>query len=289
MVKAVATNGASTSSNGFGVFIVDFSVVEQNNPLTQSYGIDWASFNGLGVFNQFSTDSIFAVNSGISTCSHASAMKTSACGSVTYTDIIWITVLKDKVTVVGDYSSEQITHVLDATLTTPLDVEGTAKQLVVAAYSSVGNSDKISLQAIDFQHPSSTCSSTCTSGKVCVSGICKCSQGWSGGSCNVASCSQTCQNGGTCTYPNYCDCPESWGGPDCTKSYSLFHFFYFIIIVFLLLLSVKCLFMREITGNAGVIPAISASVQHWNDNTNCSWLITVTSGYAIEFVYTAHQ
>ena len=42
--------------------------------------------------------------------------------------------------------------------------------------------------------------------------------------------------------------------------------------------------MISFTDDAAIIPTSEYPVQHANDNSNCSWLITVTAGYVIQFV-----
>ena len=42
--------------------------------------------------------------------------------------------------------------------------------------------------------------------------------------------------------------------------------------------------MISFTDDAAIIPTSESPVQHANDNSNCSWLITVTAGYVIQFV-----
>ena len=212
---------ASTTSHGFGLFIVDSSSIETNDPLTKPYGINWSSFTGAGFINQYSTGSVFGINSGTYNCSDPNIIPSTPCGTVGFSEEVQVTMIGGEMTVNGMNGTEQISYVYKQTLTTPLNIGGSTKYVVVAGYSNVGNADQLGLEIFTLNYPDVHCSPTCTAPKLCISNTCKCSQGWSGVNCDVASCSQTCQNGGSCSYPNYCQCTDSWGGTDCSKSNNL--------------------------------------------------------------------
>ena len=263
--------------------MVDSDSIETVDPLTLPYGIKFYNFTGLGIFNHFSSGSIFAVDSGVSDCSDPAAIKTEACGSAAYTTTIKLSLYNNVLNVVGEYATGQICYVYEQTLGNAFDIISSPKYLVVAAYSDVGNSDQILVNEVLVNYPNIACSPACTLPKMCIANTCQCSDGWSGVSCEIPSCIQACQNGGSCSYPNFCQCTDSWGGFDCTKS----EFFLSLILLDFLRLfyfSVKCLYLREINADVGVLPAIATPVEHLYDNSNCSWLITVSPGYAIEFV-----
>ena len=214
-----ATLGQSTTSHGFGVFIVDSNSIETNDPLTQPYGINWSSFTGLGFINQYSTGSFFGINSGTFNCLDPAILPSEPCGSAGFYQSIRATLIGNTLTVNGFNETDQVSYVFKQPLGIPLNIGGgSSKYLVIAGFSDVGNADKLAFRFINLNYPTVSCSPACSSPKVCISNTCQCSQGWSGVNCDVASCSQTCQNGGSCSYPNFCQCTDSWGGSDCTKS-----------------------------------------------------------------------
>lgn len=47
---------------------------------------------------------------------------------------------------------------------------------------------------------------------------CHCPAGWFGKSCEIAVCTEKCQNGGTCAQPDHCRCPDGWSGPTCERN-----------------------------------------------------------------------
>jgi hypothetical protein len=54
--------------------------------------------------------------------------------------------------------------------------------------------------------------------------------------CYPATCSQTCQNGGTCTGINMCTCVGGWSGSNCsTRIFAPFFLFSLILLPFLYL------------------------------------------------------
>ena len=58
-----------------------------------------------------------------------------------------------------------------------------------------------------------TCAQTCEHGGSCgAPDTCTCSDGWFGPNCTVPVCSQTCGNGGNCTAPGTCTCASEWSG-----------------------------------------------------------------------------
>ena len=216
--KVTYGSNAATSSKGMGVFIVDSSSIDATDPPVQPYGINWASFNGLGVLSQPSTSSVFAVNSGVYDCTDAAALNTIGCGNSPYDFVILVSIRDATITVVTDSkgaTSLYRTHVLNAPLATPLNMAGTTKYAVIAAYSETGSSDTVSVNRLKVFLKSSTCSPACTPPKVCSAGACVCSQGWTGVNCDVATCVEPCQNGGSCLYPEFCDCPLPYGGQYC--------------------------------------------------------------------------
>lgn len=54
------------------------------------------------------------------------------------------------------------------------------------------------------------CNPSCVNGQCTASNTCQCSNGWHGSTCNLANCSNACQNGGSCSAPNTCTCATGW-------------------------------------------------------------------------------
>ena len=216
-------NGSDTHSKGYGVFIVSSASIDTTITPIQPYGINWASFTGIGVLHQPSANATFAVNSGVYDCNDAAAIVTTTCGQALVNDAVDINVQDDKLTVTSVFSSGQVAYVNNTLLTTPLNLAGSTKYIVLAAYSDVGAADLVTLKSLKVYNPAPGCNPVCVDPFVCISSTCQCSPGWFGVSCDQATCTVPCQNGGTCVYPDFCECPESWGGSDCSLSnYSFF-------------------------------------------------------------------
>ncbi|MBU1219711.1 fibronectin type III domain-containing protein [Myxococcota bacterium] len=84
-----------------------------------------------------------------------------------------------------------------------------------------------------------TCGNDCDDGQVCIEGSCtespcdppcqnggtcsglnqcECLNGWSGETCEESLCDPPCQNGGTCIGVNQCECLSGWSGVTCEES-----------------------------------------------------------------------
>ena len=83
------------------------------------------------------------------------------------------------------------------------------------------------------------CDTSCENGGTCTApDTCECLDGYSGDQCEngmiyllyeyfhvfpfpytlcLAICDPACENGGTCTAPNTCDCPEGYSGNQCQR------------------------------------------------------------------------
>ena len=62
------------------------------------------------------------------------------------------------------------------------------------------------------------CTLVCTGegGSCSESGVCECSQGWSGVDCGTAQCAENCHpEGGYCNEPGECLCNDNWNGTNC--------------------------------------------------------------------------
>ena len=64
------------------------------------------------------------------------------------------------------------------------------------------------------------CALVCTGegGNCSESGVCECSQGWSGVDCGTAQCAENCHpEGGYCNEPGECLCNDNWNDTNCDQ------------------------------------------------------------------------
>ena len=62
-----------------------------------------------------------------------------------------------------------------------------------------------------------TCTQTCQNSGTCntVNGTCTCKPGYTGTQCETPTCASPCLNKGKCSSPNTCTCPATYTGPQC--------------------------------------------------------------------------
>lgn len=64
-------------------------------------------------------------------------------------------------------------------------------------------------------HFAEVCSVDCGTHGVCMSGACRCEDGWTGIACDQRVCNPRCVEHGTCK-EGKCECREGWNGEHCT-------------------------------------------------------------------------
>lgn len=63
--------------------------------------------------------------------------------------------------------------------------------------------------------PTEICAADCGGHGVCVSGSCRCDDGWMGSGCDQRACHPRCNEHGTCK-DGKCECSPGWNGEHCT-------------------------------------------------------------------------
>lgn len=63
--------------------------------------------------------------------------------------------------------------------------------------------------------PTEICAADCGGHGVCVSGTCRCEDGWMGTGCDQRACHPRCNEHGTCK-DGKCECSPGWNGEHCT-------------------------------------------------------------------------
>lgn len=63
--------------------------------------------------------------------------------------------------------------------------------------------------------PTEICAADCGGHGVCVSGSCRCDDGWMGTGCDQRACHPRCNEHGTCK-DGKCECSPGWNGEHCT-------------------------------------------------------------------------
>lgn len=63
--------------------------------------------------------------------------------------------------------------------------------------------------------PTEICAADCGGHGVCVSGTCRCDDGWMGAGCDQRACHPRCNEHGTCK-DGKCECSPGWNGEHCT-------------------------------------------------------------------------
>lgn len=63
--------------------------------------------------------------------------------------------------------------------------------------------------------PTEICASDCGGHGICVSGTCRCDDGWMGTGCDQRACHPRCNEHGTCK-DGKCECSPGWNGEHCT-------------------------------------------------------------------------
>lgn len=63
--------------------------------------------------------------------------------------------------------------------------------------------------------PTEICAADCGGHGVCVSGSCRCDDGWMGAGCDQRACHPRCNEHGTCK-DGKCECSPGWNGEHCT-------------------------------------------------------------------------
>lgn len=63
--------------------------------------------------------------------------------------------------------------------------------------------------------PTEICAADCGGHGICVSGTCRCDDGWMGTGCDQRACHPRCNEHGTCK-DGKCECSPGWNGEHCT-------------------------------------------------------------------------
>ena len=266
---------------GLGVYLVPGSV--KSTPYLLDYSVDRANFKGLGVFFDIKASVVYAISSET-----VIAVDSAPCGD---TGSLPTTCPAANTQIGGKDQEFRLTITWQNNLLTVLYcIEGSCKfallkkatngllQNVATAESLyfgitslgvAGSYDYIDVSAVTFVVSEDTCAPACSANGICFNTVCQCQNGWTGSTCSSPICSQTCQNGGTCSGPDTCSCVAGFLGrfcehPTCSGD--------------------RTINVDPTVSTSGYVAPDSYLEEEYFENQNCAWVISSTDpSYIVTF------
>ena len=270
---------------GLGVYLVPGSI--KSTPYLMDYSVDRSIFQGLGIFFQLSVSVVYAVSSDLpialddTPCGDTGSLPATCpdpdpdIGGHDQQFTLSIALQNTTVSVLYciDLDNETLcstTLALEPTNGLMQDVaDSDPLYLGITALGRSGEYDYVDVRTVVVVAIEGTCLPSCSINGVCFASVCQCQSGWTDSTCSTPICSETCQNGGTCSGADTCTCVAGFLGRTCAHASCSGN----------TTISVD----PNVTLSGYVVPDSYREEQYF-DNQNCGWVISSTDpSYIITF------